>query len=111
MEASATFKYIRVGPRKLRRIVDQVRGQEVQKALDLLKFDRKPAARDVSKLIRSALANADQKGGFKLDALYIKKIQVDQGPILKRWIPRARGSASSIHKKMSHITVVLEEKI
>ena len=111
MEATATFKYLRVAPRKLRLIVDQVRGKNVQKALDLLKFDRKTAARDVSKLLRSAVANADQKGGIKLEALYVKDIQVNQAPILKRWLPRARGSASSIHKKMSHMKVVLGERI
>ena len=107
----ATFKYIRKGPRKLRPIVDLVRGVQVQKALDILKFQKQPPARDVGKLIRSAMANADRKGGINLDALYVKDIQVNQGPIMKRFMPRARGSASKIMKKMSHMTVVLGEKI
>lgn len=111
MEARATFKYLRRSPQKLRRIVDQVRGRNVQKALDTLKFDRKPAARDVDKLIRSAVANADQKGSINVDALYVKDIQVSQAPTLKRWMTRARGSASSINKRASHLTVVLDERI
>ena len=111
MEVKATFKFIRKGPRKLRWVVDQVRGKNVQDALDLLKFDRKNGAGDVGKLIRSAVANATQKGGVKVDALYVKRIMVDQAAIMKRFTPRARGSASAIQKKLSHITVVLEERI
>lgn len=111
MQSTATFKHIRIAPRKVRRVVDLVRGKNVQKALDLLRFERKMAARDVSKLIRSALANANQKGGVRLDSLIVKTIMVNQAGIMKRIMPRARGSASSIQKKMSHITVVLEEKI
>lgn len=111
MEVTAKFKFIRRGPRKLRLVVDQVRGKPVQEALDLLKFDTKNGALEVSKLIRSAVANASQKGGVKLNSLYVKKIMVDQGAIMKRFTPRARGSASAIQKKMSHITVVLEERI
>jgi len=111
MEVKATFKFIRRGPRKIRPIVDVVRGKPVQAALDYLKFERKVGALDVSKLIRSAVANASQKPGVNVDTLYIKKIMVDQGPTLKRFSPRARGSADRILKTMSHITVVLDEKI
>ncbi len=111
MESKATFKYLRRGPRKFRLVVDQVRGKTVQEALDILKFERKAGGIDVSKLIRSAVANASQKPGMNVDALYVKKIVVDQGPTLKRFMPRARGSADRVLKSMSHITVVLDERI
>lgn len=111
MESKATFKYVRRGPRKVRRVADLVRGRDVQAALDLLKFEKRGPARDVEKLIRSALASASTKGGVRVDSLYVKKIMVHQGPILKRWMSRARGAASQIHKKMSHMTVILDERI
>lgn len=88
-----------------------VRGKGVQAALDLLKFQKRVSAKDVSKLIRSAAANATQKGGVRTDKLYVKSIVVNKGPVLKRWSPRARGSSSMIQKGMSHITVVLDERI
>lgn len=111
MEAFATFRHIRTGPRKLRLVTGGLRGKPVQEALNILKFSKKTAARDVSKLIRSALANANQKDGVSPGSLYVKKIVVNQGPIIKRWMTRARGSSAKIQKKMSHMTVVLEEKI
>lgn len=111
MAARATFKYLRVSPRKMHRVVNLVRGKDVDKALQLLTYEKKVSARDVIKLIKSAVANAGQKGGMRTDILFIKEIMVNQGPMLKRWLPRARGSASRIQKKMSHVTVVLEERI
>ncbi len=111
MEAKAIVRQLRVGPRKARLVVNMVRGKKVQEALDILKFARKATALDVSKLIRSALANAMQKGGVRADSLYVKSIFVDQAGIMKRIMPRARGSASTIQKKLSHITVVLGEKL
>lgn len=107
---SAKLRYLRVAPRKVRLVADQVRGLPVQEALDLLTFARKSSAEDLSKLIRSAVANADQKGGIDVDNLVVKTVLVDQGPIIRRFLARARGSASRINKKTSHITVVLEEK-
>ena len=109
-QVEARLRYLRVAPRKVRLIADQVRGLPVQKAVDLLAFGRKSAAIDVLKLIRSAVANADQKKGIDIDNLFVKLIWVDQGPIIRRHMTRARGSASRINKKTSHITVVLEEK-
>jgi large subunit ribosomal protein L22 len=106
----AKLRYLRVAPRKVRLVADQVRGMPVQQALDLLTFARKSAAIDISKLIRSAVANADQKGGIDVDNLVVKTVLVDQGPIIRRFLARARGSASRINKKTSHITVVLEER-
>jgi large subunit ribosomal protein L22 len=106
----AKLRYLRVAPRKVRLVADQVRGLPVQQAIDLLTFARKSAAIDLSKLIKSAIANADQKGGIDVDNLVVKTVLVDQGPIIRRFLARARGSASRINKKTSHITVVLEEK-
>jgi large subunit ribosomal protein L22 len=106
----AKLRYLRVAPRKVRLVVDQVRGLPVQQAIDLLTFTKKSAARDISKLLRSAVSGADQKGGIDVDNLIVKTIWVDQGPIIRRFLARARGSASRINKKTSHITVVLEEK-
>jgi large subunit ribosomal protein L22 len=107
---SAKLRYLRVAPRKVRLVADQVRGLSAQQAIDLLTFARKSGAQDLSKLIRSAVSNADQKGGIDVDNLVIKTVLVDQGPIIRRFLARARGSASRINKKTSHITVVLEEK-
>lgn len=107
---TAKLKYLRVAPRKVRLIADQVRGLPIQEALDLLAFARKSAAIDITKLLKSAVANADQKGGIDVDNLVVKTITVDQGPIIRRFLARARGSASRINKKTSHIQVVLEER-
>ena len=107
---SAKLRYLRVAPRKVRLVADRVRGLPVQQALDALAFARKSGAIDVLKLIRSAVANADQKGGIDVDNLFVKSILVDQGPIIRRFLARARGSASRINKKTTHITLVLEEK-
>lgn len=107
---SAKLRYLRVAPRKVRLVADQVRGLPVQQAIDLLTFARKSAALDLSKLIRSAVANADHKGGIDVDNLVVKTVLVDQGPIIRRFLARARGSASRINKKTTHITVVLEER-
>jgi large subunit ribosomal protein L22 len=109
-QVQAKLKHLRVAPRKVRLVADQVRGLPVQQAIDLLRFTTKSAAIDISKLLRSAVANADVKGGIDVDNLVVKSIWVDQGPIIRRFMARARGSASRINKKTSHITVVLEEK-
>lgn len=109
-EVKAKLRYLRVAPRKVRLVADCVRGLPVQKAIDLLGFLKKSAAIDISKLIRSAAVNADRKGGMDIDNLFVKSITVDQGPIIRRFLARARGSASRINKKTSHITVVLSEK-
>src|SRR4030095_3584801 len=102
--------YLRVAPRKVRLVCDLVRGKKVQVALDTLRFTKRGVSRDLLKLIQSAVANANQKGGIDVDILYVPRLTVDQGPILKRWLPRARGSASPIQKKTSHVTVILAEK-
>ncbi len=110
MPAKASISYLRVAPRKARLVADLIRGKKVQKALDILAFTNRYVSRDFTKLLRSALANAEQKGGMDPDNLFIKTVMVDQGPIIKRWLARARGSASPIQKKTCHITLILEEK-
>ena len=94
IEVRATAKYVRVAPRKARAVVALVRGKSVEKALEVLQFSTRAAATDVAKVLRSAVANAET--AF-----------VDEGPTLKRIRPRAKGSASRINKRMSHITVVV----
>jgi large subunit ribosomal protein L22 len=109
MEAVATLRYGRMAPRKIRLVVDLVRGKRVEEAMSILSFTPKVAARVVKKLIKSAMANAENKGDIDVDTLYIKRIFVDEGPTLKRFTPRAMGRATSIRKRTSHITVVLDE--
>ena len=109
MEAVATLRYGRMATRKIRLVVDLVRGKRVEEAMSILSFTPKVAARVVKKLIKSAMANAENKGDIDVDTLYIKRIFVDEGPTLKRFTPRAMGRATSIRKRTSHITVVLDE--
>jgi len=108
--ALARVRHLRVTPRKCRLVADLIRGKKVQHALDILAFTNRYVAKDFTKLLRSALANAEQKGGMDPDNLIVKTVMVDQGPIIKRFQARARGSAFAIQKKTSHITLVLEEK-
>jgi large subunit ribosomal protein L22 len=110
MEARAKLRYARLSPQKTRLVVDMVRGKRVQDALNILKFSPQKAAAVVSKLVSSAVANAEQKGISDVDRLFVKTINVDQGPALKRFLPRAQGRATRIRKPTSHITVVLDEK-
>jgi len=110
MEARAKLSYVRLSPQKTRLVVDMVRGKGVQDALNILKFSPQKAAAIVSKLVSSAIANAEQKGVSDVDRLVVKAISVDQGPVLKRFMPRAQGRATKIRKPTSHITVILDEK-
>ncbi len=110
METSAKLKFARLSPQKTRLVVDMVRGKTVQEALNILKFSPQHPADIVAKLMRSAVANAEQKGVSDVDRLFVKAVFVDQGPVLKRFMPRAQGRATKIRKPTSHITVVLDEK-
>jgi large subunit ribosomal protein L22 len=110
MESRAKLSYARMSSQKTRLVVDMVRGKGVQEALNILKFSPQKAAAVVFKLVSSAVANAEQKGASDVDRLFIKTIMVDQGPALKRFLPRAQGRATKIRKPTSHITVVLSEK-
>ena len=107
--ATAKQRHVRMTPRKMRVVANQVRGMRAAKAVEFLTFCRRRAARPILKLIRSALANADQKGDVDVDNLQVKRIEVDQGPTLKRWMPRARGMATPVLKRTSHVMVELEE--
>jgi large subunit ribosomal protein L22 len=110
LEVRAVAKYIRMSPRKVRLVVNLVRGLDVAEALALLRFTPKAAAKEVSKAIRSASANAEENYGLSPDELYVRRITADEGPTLKRGRPGARGRFKPIMKRSSHITVVLAEK-
>src|SRR6185437_1928794 len=106
----ANLRWLRMSPRKVRLVVDLIRGKAVEEALNLLAFSQKSAARPVSKLLRSAVANADDRGGYNLDKLVVKTAYVNEGPTWRRWLPRAMGRATRIRKRTSHVTLVLGEK-
>jgi len=105
----AKLSYLRISPRKVRLIADLIRGKSVVRAEQILNFAVKRAAKDVLKLLKSAVASASHNFQLEESNLYIAKITVDEGPKLKRWRPRARGSASEIQKKTAHITIMLDE--
>lgn len=104
----AVLKNYRQSPRKVRLIADMVRGKNAQEALALLSFVNKRAAEPFAKVIRSAVANATAKGA-SADGLYIKTVTVDEGIVFRRFMPRARGAASPINRRNSHISVELAE--
>ena len=106
-EVRATAKYVRVAPRKARLVVDQIRNQSVAKALELLQFNERAAAIPVAKVVNSAVANAENNHGLRGADLVIARAYVDEGPTIKRFRPRAKGSASRINKRTCHITVVV----
>lgn len=115
MEAKATARHIRMSPRKVRLVVDQIRGRSVNEAYALLQFSKKAAAEPVSKTLRSAVANAQVKaedeGEFvDVDELIVRDAFVNEGPTLRRWRAAAMGRAAPIRKRMSHITVVVDTR-
>lgn len=110
METKAVARFVRISPRKIRLLMDEVRGEKVEDALNALTFAPQRGAQILKKLIHSAVSNASQQKNVDVDALYIKRIFVDQGPTLKRWRPRALGRATRIRKRTSHLTVVLDER-
>ena len=109
-EVKATAKYIRIAPRKVRIVMNLVRGKSVADALAILKFTPKVGADAVEKVLRSAIANAENNVDMDADRLFISSAFVDQGPTLKRIHPRSRGQAFKILKHTSHITVAVNEK-
>ncbi|MFH1930650.1 MAG: 50S ribosomal protein L22 [Pseudomonadota bacterium] len=110
METRAMAKFVRISPRKIRLVMDQVRGKQVGEALNMLSFAPQRGARILKKLVNSAIANVEQNTGVDVDSLYIMRVYADEGPTLKRWRPRAQGRATPIRKRTSHLTVVLNEK-
>lgn len=109
MGVKAQAKYVRISPRKIRLVMDEVRGKKVEDALNTLSFMPRKGARILKKLIESAVANAQENLKLDADELKIAKIYADHGPMLKRWRARALGRATMIRKRTSHLTVVLEE--
>jgi len=109
MEVKAVSRYVRISPRKVRLLVGAVKGRRVEDSLNMLKFMPQKAAHIVEKIIRSAVANADQNMDIDIDSLVIRNIIADQGPTLKRFKARARGRGTRILKRTAHITVVLAE--
>ena len=107
MEARATVKYVRISPPKARRVIDLVRGQQVEEARRILKFSPLGAAKTVEKALNSAVANAEQQPGVIAQNLVVERAWVDEGPTLKRWRPRAYGRATRVRKRTSHITLVV----
>lgn len=110
MEAKAIAKYVRISPRKVRIVLDLIRGKNVGEALAILKYTPKAASEVVAKVIKSAAANAENNHEMNADNLYIAETYADQGPTLKRYQPHAQGRAFRIHKRTSHITVVVKER-
>jgi len=109
MEVRAVSKYVRISPIKVQKLVGAVKGRPVESGLQKLRFMPQKAAGILEKIIRSAVANADQNADIDVDLLVIRNITADQGPALKRWKARARGRGTRILKRTSHITVILDE--
>jgi large subunit ribosomal protein L22 len=109
METKAQAKFIRIAPQKVQVLVPAVKGRKVEEAIALLRFLPRKGARILYRVLHSAVANAGQNK-VDIDTLYVKKIMVDKGPTMKRWMPRAMGRATPILKRTSHITVILEER-
>ena len=107
MEARAIARYVRISPRKARIVVDQIRGKSVVAARETLQFINRAAAEPVAKTLDSAVATAENLHHVRPEALVIKACYVDEGPTLKRFRPRAKGSASRINKRTCHITVIV----
>lgn len=115
MKARAVAKGVQMSPRKMRLVIDEIRGKDVNEAYGILRFSKKAAAEPIDKVLHSAVSNAvykaDEQGDvLDVDELYVKEAYVDQGPTLKRWRARAFGRATSIRKRSSHVTVVVDIK-
>jgi large subunit ribosomal protein L22 len=110
METTAKLRYARISPQKTRLVADQVRGMRVEDALNTLTFSAKKPATIVKKVLESAIANAENNDGADIDELRISRIQVDEGPVLKRMQARAKGRGNRIMKRTSHIVIGVSEK-
>ena len=110
MPAIASLNYLRIAPRKVRMVADLIRGKSIVQARDILNFTTKKASRPILKLLNSAIANAKNNLKMEETLLFISKLEVNEGPKLKRSRPRARGQGYAIQKKTSHINLILDEK-
>lgn len=110
MQATAHARYVRIAPRKVRLVIDLIRGKQVGEAIAILRHTPKAASPVLEKLLNSAIANAEHNHSLDPNRLVISQAFVNAGPIMKRFRPRAMGRASAIHKRTSHITLVVSEK-
>ena len=109
METSAVHRYARLSPQKARLVADQIRGLPVERAVELLTFSNKGAAKVIKKVLDSAIANAEHNEGADIDELKVRAVMVDEGPTYKRWKARARGRVNHIFKRSSHIRVTVSD--
>jgi len=105
MQTQAVLKFVRLSPQKARAVADMVRGKKVDEALNILKFNTRKSAKLIRKVLESAIANAENNHGADVDELKLQSIFIDEGPVLKRIMPRAKGRADRIVKPTSHITI------
>jgi large subunit ribosomal protein L22 len=111
MESHAIARHVRSSPRKVRQVLELIAGKNVSAAQDILRFTNRPVARTIQKVLKSAVSNAvDRDADVEVDALYVRHATADPGPILKRWLPRARGRATRLLRPSCHITIVLSDK-
>jgi large subunit ribosomal protein L22 len=110
VEARAIAKYVRISPLKVNYIAKEIRGKNVDEALAILKFTPKKGAKELEKVLKSAIANAENNFDLDRDNLYVKEAYANDGPTMKRWRPRSQGRAYPILKRSSHIGVVVEER-
>ncbi len=110
MRVSATAKYVFGSTRKARLVTQAIKGKPVEEATALLRFMPQHAARDVARVLQSAAANAENNHNLSAEDLYVVEAQANEGPTIKRWRPRAQGRAFPIHKPLTHITIVVEDR-
>lgn len=109
-EAKARLNYLRMSPSKVRLVAEMIKGKGAQEALAILEHHPKKASRPLRKLLSSAIANASENHDMDPDALTVRNVYVDEGPVMKRWMPRAMGRATPIRKKTSKVTIIVAEK-
>ena len=109
METRAITKFIRISPRKMRLVVDLIRGKGVEEALNILKFTPKRSAGVIAKAVRAAVANAENTQSVDVDRLFVKQAKVDEAGMWKRFTSRAQGRATRVRKRLSHVTIILDE--
>src|SRR5262245_31831397 len=107
--AKAKLMHLRCAATKVRLVADQIRGKNVEEALNILQFTNKGSSKKIAKLLKSAVANADQKQGVNVDKLYVSSVQVQTAPIIKRFMPRAMGRATPTQHKTSHVYLTLDQ--
>ncbi|MDP2688927.1 MAG: 50S ribosomal protein L22 [Deltaproteobacteria bacterium] len=110
MEARAIAKYVKGSPQKARLVVDLIRGKRIDQALSILSLNSKALSRDIEKVVKSAMANAENTKNLNVDKLFVKEAFVDGGPVMKRTHSKAMGRGALIRKRSSHITIVLGER-